>query len=131
LLKSQGGGVTRDGTGVVLMLRLSNNSEIRFAVRCVDVPDLVLNLETLAAAAHKQRTGTLKGTDVRQVDGVKPRQITDLRAAIAYGGSPVLSLELDRQLRLDLAVDNPTNEKLVDLLSALKKSAGKPHSRPN
>lgn len=120
--------IADDGSEVIFGIK-SGNREFTVAVPFNDLADFILGLEVKAGEALA-KLNAASGGDRRLMSPLKPRAITKVRGSGAKD-VPILTLELNGQLTLDIALPPDRSQELVEYIQELRSQADTPPSKAN
>jgi hypothetical protein len=110
--------ITRDGSQIAYTFTLKDGSRHEVRVPVGHLAALILVMEQKAGDAIKVYQESLHGVDRRFFE-LRPRVVSKLQGA-AVDGKPILSLELDGKLVLDLSFSQSQVAALIEWLEELQ-----------
>lgn len=121
--------IAKDGSEIGFEFVRTDGSKFEISVSLNTLADFIFGLEAQAgsalASAHKA-----SGGDRRFMMPVKKRKVTKIQGATVQG-QPILSLEVDGRIPLDMVLSRDQIPKLIEYLQDLQKAATGSPPKPN
>lgn len=126
-----GGGFAKDGQSILLRLTQADGTTTQTVVPIDSAFDLVSYIEEQTKLALDRQEELSKGVDRRLVYPLKPKRVTRLRGATATDQTPLLTIELDGRMQLDIALRGIDVRALIEWLEGLEEASQSPPTKPS
>jgi hypothetical protein len=123
--------IAPDGSEVAFTFLRADRTETTVKIPFNDLAEFILGLEAQAGEAAAKLSASLRGVDRRLMMPVKKRDVTKLQGAVARGGLPILTVELDGRLQLDMTFQAYQIQDLVEWLEQLRSQTNMEPTKPN
>jgi hypothetical protein len=129
-LRGINSGTNEDGSIVEFQFHRQDGSIAYVQLPTIRLATVFEKIQETAAMAYAQQRKVAGGADPRSMTPIHPMKVTRVQGAAAEG-KPILSLEINGSIRMDLALEDTQVAEMIEWLGQLRQIARVHSPRPH
>jgi hypothetical protein len=128
-VKAVGGGVSDDGHTFMLQFMQADGHQVSISFPAARASSVMLDAEKALGLLFQQQRRILGGADPRTFFPIGVKRAKTIQGAIGHDGTPILSIVLATDMRLDIGVGRNAIPDLIRILRGLQTAQRKGPSK--